>query len=292
MKVCRYMFPLLVLFVMALPVNSYAVTFFDDFNDGNADGWIFPYNYDQTQGGVVDWSVEDGILVQHLGSDSNTGLVDNLMVAGQTIEARMHTVGYAGVVIWYQQVDAEWANYVAIDHNYQTGMHVIEMIDGQGYLSPPYGGPWISGDTWYDLRVEADSRTGNLKVYVNGVYLFTHVVSTQYRTGLSGVYSGNAHGYFDNFTLTSDADSDGVPDGEDQCPNSILTSTVCIGDCDSGVLNTLFASGCTISDNLDVCSDEATNRKQYVSCVNDYLDSLKQAGVITNKQKGAIQKCK
>jgi hypothetical protein len=291
MKVYRHMIPLLVLFVMALPVISYAVTFSDNFDDGNADGWIFPYNYEQTQGGEVDWSVENGILVQHLGSDNNTGLVDNLIVAGQTIEAQMHTVGYAGVVIWYQQVDNEWANYVAIAHNYQVGMWIIEMINGTEYTYS-YGGPWIGGDVHYDLRVEADSRTGKLKVYVDGVYLFTHVVGTQYRTGLSGVFSGNEHGYFDNFALTSDADSDGVPDEEDQCPNSILTSTVCIGDCDSGVLNTLFASGCTISDNLDVCADEATNRKEYVSCVNDYLDSLKQAGVITNKQKGAIQKCK
>lgn len=198
----RSLLAVMVVLLGGLVQPSQGGTFFDDFDDGNADGWVFPYNSSQTQfpGGV--WSVEDGTLVQHTGTDGNNGLVDNLVISDQVIEAQMHTVGYAGVVLWYQQVDNDWANFVAVFHNYQTGMWVGEMIDGHAY-GYSYGGPWIGSDTWYDLRVEADSATGNLTVDLDGVSLFTHVARTPYRTGLSGVYSGNEHGYFDNFRVTS-----------------------------------------------------------------------------------------
>jgi|WetSurMetagenome_2_1015567.scaffolds.fasta_scaffold224640_1 hypothetical protein len=179
-----------------------AGTFFDDFNDGNADGWVFPFNYDQSQGPGL-WSVEEGTLVQRFFGDGNCGLVDNLVISGQVLEAQMNTVGYAGVVLWYNQVNSTWANYVAVFHNYETGMWVYELTDGIAYVYP-YGGPWIGSDTPYDLMVDADSATGGLAVNLDGVYLFTHLASTPYRTGLSGVYSGNEVGYFDNFKVTSD----------------------------------------------------------------------------------------
>jgi len=126
--------------------------------------------------------------------------VDNLLISDQVIEAQMRTIGYAGVVLWYQENHNSW---VAIYHNYQTGMWVVELIDGIGH-GYSYGGPSIGSTTWYDLRVDADSVTGDLKVYLDDVYLFTHRTSNPYRTGLSGLWSGNAVGYFDNFSLTSD----------------------------------------------------------------------------------------
>ncbi len=181
-----------------------------DFNDGNANGWIFPYNSGQTQfpGGV--WGVENGSLAQYTLTDGNAGLVDNLVLSDQVIEAQVRTTrGYAGLVLWYQQVDSAWANYIAIT----TGGRVDEYVDGQAhtYYYDVHG---LFQDTiwnFYDLKVEANSATGDLAVYLDGVYLFTHNTSTAYRTGLSGVYSGNEHGYFDNFSVTSD-DISSVPE--------------------------------------------------------------------------------
>jgi hypothetical protein len=45
-----------------------------------------------------------------------------------------------------------------------------------------------------------------------------------------------------------DADLDGLADNFDCEPNSNLAPTVVVGGCNSGVPNTLFTSGCTISD--------------------------------------------
>ena len=141
-----------------------AVVFFDDFNDGNADGWVFPYNSSGSQGPGL-WSVEDGVLVQRFFGDANCALVNNLFISNQVVETQMRTAGYAGVVVWYQQVNDAWANYVSVAYNiHRGGMYVAELIDGQGYTYS-YGGPWIGNDAYYDLRVAADSATGSLTVY-------------------------------------------------------------------------------------------------------------------------------
>ena len=63
------------------------------------------------------------------------------------------------------------------------------------------------------------------------------------------------------FTLTSlfisgaDTDGDGIPDADDECPNSDLSATVVIDGCNSGVPNTLFSSGCTVSDLIAECAE-------------------------------------
>ncbi len=88
-----------------------------------------------------------------------------------------------------------------------------------------------------------------------------------------------------------DTDGDGVPDAEDQCPNSILTPTVIIEGCDSIVSNTLFPTGCSISDNGSLCATGTVNHGEFVSCVAQYLNDLMKAKVLTGRQKGSIQAC-
>ena len=89
----------------------------------------------------------------------------------------------------------------------------------------------------------------------------------------------------------SDSDGDGIPDDEDDCPDSDLTETIVIGDCDSGVLNHLFDDGCTMSDLIAECAESASNHGQFVSCVSQLTNEWKSAGLITGHGKGAIQSC-
>lgn len=88
-----------------------------------------------------------------------------------------------------------------------------------------------------------------------------------------------------------DADGDGVPDNRDTCPNSNLSPTVAIDGCDSGVSNTLSPSGCTISDLATECTVDAGNHGEFVSCIAHLTNALRNAGIITGRQKGAIQRC-
>jgi hypothetical protein len=93
-------------------------------------------------------------------------------------------------------------NWVAINLACQSGIAVTQFFDGK-YYQYVYGNYYIDA-RWYDLKVDADSTSGELAIYVYDTLIFAYQTSTPYRTGLSGVWSGNAVGYFDNFRLTSD----------------------------------------------------------------------------------------
>jgi hypothetical protein len=90
-----------------------------------------------------------------------------------------------------------------------------------------------------------------------------------------------------------DPDLDGIASDVDCEPESDLQPTVIVGACDTGVPNTFFATGanagCTISDLLAHCNDG--NHGNYASCAARLLDTLKDSGVITSWQRGAIQRC-
>ncbi len=88
-----------------------------------------------------------------------------------------------------------------------------------------------------------------------------------------------------------DADLDGVADDIDCEANSNFTPTVVIDGCDSGVPNTFFSNGCTISDLIGHAAANARNHGEFVSAVAHLLNDLKKSGVITGAQKGAIQSC-
>jgi hypothetical protein len=87
-----------------------------------------------------------------------------------------------------------------------------------------------------------------------------------------------------------DADGDGIVDDEDCNPNSDTRPTIFIGGINTGVPNTLFENGCTISDKLnEIATASNKNHGQYVSAIANYTNELKDSGLITGKQKGAIQ---
>ncbi len=53
----------------------------------------------------------------------------------------------------------------------------------------------------------------------------------------------------------------------------------------------LFDDGCTILDLIGFCADDANNHGQFVSCVAHLTNVLKQEGIISRQEKGAIQSC-
>jgi CSLREA domain-containing protein len=96
------------------------------------------------------------------------------------------------------------------------------------------------------------------------------------------------------FGSFSDADSDGIPDDADNCPNSDLSPTVVIDGCDSGVENSLSVLdqvGCTISDLIAEIAESSSNHGQFVSGVSHLTNELKKDGIIIESEKGVIQHC-
>jgi len=117
-------------------------------------------------------------------------------------------------------------------------------------------------------------------------------INTTTITFTIGSSSGSALGV-SQFGLmpVPDSDGDGVPDAEDGCPDSDLSPTVAIAGCNSGVSNIVSPSGCTISDLAAECTEDAGNHGGFVSCIAHLTNDLRNAGIITGRQKGAIQRC-
>ena len=88
-----------------------------------------------------------------------------------------------------------------------------------------------------------------------------------------------------------DSDGDGVPDDEDECPDSDLNTTIVIDDCDTGVENQMLDDGCTMADLIMQCAEDAVNHGAFVRCVSHLTNLWKCQGVINGGEKGAIMSC-
>jgi PA domain-containing protein len=86
-----------------------------------------------------------------------------------------------------------------------------------------------------------------------------------------------------------DKDLDGVADGADCEAQSNFSPTIIIGGEDTGVANMLFSNGCTTSDLIAHIAADAKNHGQFVSGVSHLTNDLKDEGLISGADKGAIQ---
>jgi len=91
-----------------------------------------------------------------------------------------------------------------------------------------------------------------------------------------------------DFENMLDSDGDGVPDFEDDCPNSDTGVTVVIGDCDSGVENISLGDGCTLADVVNQLLNDSGNYGQFVSALSL---AVKKTGVLSGKEFGRIVSC-
>ena len=57
--------------------------------------------------------------------------------------------------------------------------------------------------TYQDDQIDSRIALVQGLIYFNNTIAVTHQLTKGNQTGLSGLYSGNAGGYFDNFSLTS-----------------------------------------------------------------------------------------
>lgn len=86
-----------------------------------------------------------------------------------------------------------------------------------------------------------------------------------------------------------DADGDGIPNDEDCNSNSDTSPTIRIGLIDTGVPNTLFPNGCTMSDLLKELQNGGGNHGSYVSSVAHLTNLWVSDRLISGSQKGKIQ---
>ena len=88
-----------------------------------------------------------------------------------------------------------------------------------------------------------------------------------------------------------DTDGDGVSDIDDAFPDSNLAAVVAVGACQSGVANQLLDNGATMNDLIAAAIAGAANHGAAVNAVAALTNEWKGDGLISGKEKGAIQSC-
>lgn len=89
---------------------------------------------------------------------------------------------------------------------------------------------------------------------------------------------------------SNDTDGDGIPDDEDEFPNSDLSPTVVIDGADTGVENILFENGGTLADFINALAAEASDHGGFAGSVADLANALRKDGTLTNKESAALKK--
>jgi hypothetical protein len=163
-------------------------------------------------------------------------------------------------------------------------------LQQEGAPEPAGGWYWVTGEPWTYSNWYPGQPNNRPEASIPEERLHFFYPDGQWND--LGKLDFNLGGYVIERDTNLDHDGDGIADNEDECPNSVLSATVVIDGCDSGVSNTVFPSGCTIPDLMaTTCAAGPSNHGQFVSCVSNLTNHLKKAGAITGQQKGAIQSC-
>ena len=78
--------------------------------------------------------------------------------------------------------------------------------------------------------------------------------------------------------------------GESATIIQIIVNVV-IGGCDTGVPDMLFPDGSTISGGIEACAAAAENHGEFVNCVADFLNQVKEDNIIAAGDKAALMRC-
>lgn len=157
----------------------------------------------------------------------------------------------------------------------------INLEDDQGWFN------------WVDL-----TPTGNSLVEVpfsdffETNFDFTKVYNVQIMLlgqGGAGCFEVSRFGVFPEPQPVTDSDGDGIPDDEDNCPESNTDTSIIIGAVDTAVNNVLFGDGCGMSDVIHaILEDPALNKGEKQAAVVAVANGWKKDGLISGKEKGAI----
>lgn len=186
------------------------VLFFDDFNDGVADGWAPQRGYT--------WEVIDGQYVSSLGSGRAISIVDDLTFTDGVIKATVrHGGGNAfqdGIVFRYTDDEHYYSFFISDEydevrlriHNESDSHYGLSIIDWAKYPTTEttsHGGGVsysINPDTIYtlEIRINGDNFIG----YVNGEKILSGI-DDAYKSGSVGSSAHMGEVFFDNFTVCS-----------------------------------------------------------------------------------------
>lgn len=143
-------------------------------------------------------------------------------------------------------------------------------------------GRFDDGALW-SVWVDYDGSV--LQVRVSNTGLRPEAPTVAFPIDLAAVLgSSTAHAGFTAATGAAFGNHD-IVSWSHQCGNLTIAA------CDTGIEDIMLAGGGLLSDRIDACAIAANTHGQFVSCVAALTNTAQKSGVITGKQKGAIQSC-
>jgi len=189
----------------------------------------------------------------------------------------------------YKQAYEYYGNYSQYeDHKYEQ-WYVYDYIYDSNVYRDDYAYAY-----WQDNDIDYSDEIANIEVYPvatdNTDWDYATVYS--YHSGYDYNTSVSDYSYLSGTIAEitgGDTDGDGIPDGMDACIDSDLSNTVIVGDNDSKVTNTLLDNGCTLTDMIALIQADEEQHGKVVSGVAHFLNQMRDEGVLSGKEKGAIQ---
>jgi hypothetical protein len=223
-----------------------------------------------------------------------------------TVKARnAQDAGAVGVIIVNNAVGSPPPGLAGVDPTIVVPVVLITLGDGNAIKAQLGGG--VNGTLSVDLSIlaGAEATTGKPHLFapnpVQPGSSISHWDPIAFRNQLMepAINADLTHSLWPPEDLTLNemidigwfSDFDGVPDGRDECLGSDERPTVVIGSCNSGAPNTVFSTGCRVSDAVAACGANAGDHGAFVSCVAHLANELRKAGLISGGQKGAVQSC-
>ncbi|MEK3883321.1 glycoside hydrolase family 9 protein [Paenibacillus sp. PL2-23] len=170
--------------------------FFDDFSDGNANGWT-------TTSGT--WSVQSGQYSGQAGSGNSYSITGESSWTDYTLEAKVNvtnnTNGNKDAGLVFRYTDENNYYMLLLKNNDKTGkkMELIKNVAGVK-TSLGYANPSIAADTFYTYKIVLNGA--DISVYKDGALQFSAADST-FASGKIGARTyANTKAYFDDVTVT------------------------------------------------------------------------------------------
>ena len=222
-----------------------------------------------------------GGLPDASGQDGADGLTLTLQSAAPTALGVLGgSLGYGGIAPSVAVEFDTWDNGAIDAGTNHVGINVNGSLDSLAKVAVP--GRFDDGALW---SVWIDYDGGVLEVRTNNTGVRPLAPTLSLAINIPSVLgSGAAYAGFTAATGAAYGNHD-IVTWATRCLN--LT----IAGCDTGVMDVVLPGGGVLSDGVQACVIAATTHGGFVSCVAALTNTWQKAGIITGRQKGAIQSC-
>ena len=179
-----------------------------------------------------------------------------------------------------------------------TAPVILNPTQSSTVIAPPFTMSWekfdlLEGENYvsynFSLSKPGEAPIFHENMFDDGRDIFSY---TYYDPIEAGNYSVTVYALADTIIQNTDSDFGFTRWGGSEVNFNIapVSDTIVIDGCDTGVAEQVYEEK-LISQWINECATTAKNHGKFVSCVSKLTNGLKSEGVITGKEKGAIQSC-